>query len=133
MGWSWLLSVVRGTKPLRFCSPHPVALHQAGDTILATGMSQGFEFGRQARTAVTTFRPLVEMPDRHQQLVVGLLPGRGFAGAPGVITGAAHGKYPAKHRQRIFLFHDLDALVAVGHVVETIPKVFFRMSRCWRN
>src|SRR5690348_18091443 len=88
-----------GHKAFALLGLHTVALHQAGDAILAASMSQGFELGCQTRTAVTTFRPLLELPDRGQQPVVGLLPVRGFVPAPGMITGAAHAQYPAKPRQ----------------------------------
>jgi len=46
-------------KTIALLSPHTVALHQTRHAILTASMAQSFELGRQARTAVTTFRSLV--------------------------------------------------------------------------
>ncbi|MBI3416194.1 MAG: serine/threonine-protein kinase [Verrucomicrobia bacterium] len=51
----------------------------------------------------------------------------------GLIAGAAHAQGRTQCAQRMIRFHGFNALVAVAHVVETMPNVFFRMSRWWRN
>jgi hypothetical protein len=110
-----------------------VALHEPRNTVLAARMAQRLELSGQARTAVGALRSLMQLRHRGEQSRVGLRPGRGRPRAPSVIARAAHLQDPAQQAQRIFLLHDLNALIESAHVVETMPKVFFRMSRCWRN
>ena len=107
--------------------------HQPGDAIFTAGQAAGLQFLGHARAAVADGFPLAELLDFFQQPGVGLLAGRGLALAPRIIAGAAHGKGRTQRAQGMLCGHGLNALIAIGHVVETMPKVFFRMSRCWRN
>jgi hypothetical protein len=74
----------------------PVLVHQPGDPILAALVAAGLKLFRHARTSVTGFLALTQGLDFFQQLRVGLLARRGFAGAPVVITGTAHVEGRAK-------------------------------------
>lgn len=110
--------------------PQFVLPHQPRHAVLAARVSAALECCGHAGAAVAGFRSLAPAPDFFQQARVGLLPGRGLAKAMGVIARTAHVKRRAQFTEWIILFHGLNALIAVAHVVETMPKVFFRISRC---
>ena len=56
-----------------------------------------------------------------------------LAFVPVVIATGRNFKHPAESSDGMFSFQGVDPLVALLCGSERIPKVFFKMSRCWRK
>src|SRR5271167_1810713 len=73
--------------------------------------------------------------DQRRQLLVlaGAHTGSGLPLQPGIIGAGRNLQRPAQGSDRVLGFHELNALVSLLGESERMPKVFFKMSRCWRS
>src|ERR1035438_4078028 len=78
---------------------------------------------------------LMEADDVHQELRI--LPGAGarlgLAVVPVIIAAGRDLQGLAQRANGMVGFHRVNALIPLVGVSERIPKVFFRISRCWRR
>src|SRR6476659_2852416 len=96
------------------------------------------DFGQRllnTRAAVSLAAVLVDLDDPHQELLI-LLGARaelGLTFEPVVITTGRNLHSLTQPANGMLDFHSSNPLVALVGASERIPKVFFRISRCWRR
>src|SRR5690348_17855730 len=105
------------------------------DSLAAVAVSPLAKLGMQPGSAVSATTLLVNFTDLFGKLSI-------LAGAytrvrgpppPLIKTAAADAKSLAEHLDRVVLLHFFDPFVALEGPSQTIPSVFFRISRCWVN
>jgi len=97
-----------------------------------TGFDQGL---LNARAAVGLAAGQVNLSDlgNQQRILLGSGAGLGASVDPVVIATGRDFKGLAHRANGMFGFHRIDPLKALVGVSERMPKVFFKMSRCWRR
>src|SRR4051812_47988228 len=71
--------------------------------------------------------------DKQQRILLGSQAGLGLTVGPVVIAAGRNFKSFTQGANRMLGFHRVDPFKPLVGVSERIPKVFFKISRCWRR
>src|ERR1017187_1543506 len=88
-----------------------------------------------AGAAVSLTTVLMEADDSHQELRILQGPGAwlGLAVAPVIIATGGDLQGLTQRANGMLGFHRVNPLIPLVGASERMPKVFFRISRCWRR
>src|SRR5206468_4833606 len=106
--------------------------HEASDPVAAAGVMFFAQLARHARAAIGLATLPMDLFDADEQLLIVALAPAGFASEPGVIPAARH---PQKGTELLdWKFHCHSFYLGISFCSgpsESMPRDFFRMSRCW--
>ncbi len=123
------------SEPGLWAAAELLLAHQAGDAVAAVLETVLTQLRLDARHPVSLAAGLMNLRDLRLQTLVFPSPGSGLLLAVAPVVKAAGGDLErlAQPADGMVHFHRLNALVALLGGSERIPKVFFRISRCWRK
>src|SRR5436189_4495112 len=131
-----MVAVSRGGFKARVLLPaQPLLAHQTRDAVTTMTLPSIGQFPADARATIRSIIFLINRGDLRAQRGIGqrARTWRGLALGPIVVPAARHSEGFTKDLDRVLVFHFINPLVTLFGGSERMPKVFFRMSRCWRS
>src|SRR6266699_1594794 len=109
--------------------------HETTQTVSAMALAVGAQRNLDARSAIGLAALLVNAPDLLLQALIlpGPLAGVLLPPAPVVVAAGPDLKSLAQSGDGMLSFQRIDPLESFFGGSEMMPKVFFKMSRCWRK
>ena len=131
-----MIAVGGAHAPAAFLAAEKTLLfHEAGHAVAAMALAGLAQLGAHARAAIGVTAFLANDLDLLTQDLI--LPGaRAWltpAFQPIVIAAFGNAHDLAEQRDGMLGFHRVDPLISLGRGGETMPRVFFRISRCSRK